>query len=371
MTIGIDARLMYETGVGRYIRNLLRELIHIDKENSYVLYVCHGTSMPFQLPNRWRVRVVAPRWHSAGEQVYLPYEYMKDKLDLLHVPYFTVPLLYPGNVVVTIHDITILRVATGMATTLPSYMYHMKRLGYRIVLESGLKKAKHIFSVSESTKKDICKTLGVSRGKVSVTYEGIDYDILPTSLSQKSPLPYPYLLYVGNAYPHKNLDTLCAALQIYISKDQEELKRRKLKLVCIGKDDYFYRRLKQKAQDLGVIRYMHFPGEVSDLELGAYYTHAEAVVSPSFAEGFALPPLEALYCDTPVIASDIPVFRELLLPETTFINPYLAAEWYGAFKMLSGKKKIWSSKTEKEEFFSRYSWNQMARQTLKGYQSIQ
>lgn len=369
MTIGIDARLIYETGVGRYIRNLLRGLAAIDTEHSYVLYMCHGTSLPFDLPDHWNIRFVEPRWHSLREQIELPYEYMKDKLDLLHVPYFTVPIFYPGKVVVTIHDITILRVATGMATTLPFYAYQLKRLGYRVVLEAGLKKAKHIFSVSETTKHDICQTLGISKEKISVTYEGIDYDIWPSSITKKSPLPYPYLLYVGNAYPHKNLDVLLFALQMYMQKDEEELKRKKLKLVCVGKDDYFYQRLKQKAEDLQVTNYIYFPGEVTDAVLGEYYTHAEALVSPSFAEGFALPPLEALYCDTPVIASDIPVFRELLLPGSTFLNPYNATEWYSAFKTVSNKKNIWKSKKEKEEFFAHYSWNQMARETIKGYES--
>ncbi len=171
MRIGIDARLINETGVGRYIRNLIGELTKIDTKNSYVVFVRNVAD--FEPPNaRWTRRIVNVPWHSVSEQLFMPAICAKEKLDLLHVPYFNVPLLYFGTFVVTIHDLTILHFETGKATTLPYVIYKLKRFAYYILLLKALHWSQKIIAVSKTTKQEILDHFDVLPEHIEVIYEG-------------------------------------------------------------------------------------------------------------------------------------------------------------------------------------------------------
>lgn len=170
MKIGIDARLMHETGVGRYIRNLIEELGKLDTHNSYVMFVKDGS---FTLPNsRWEKRIVDVPWHSMAEQVKMPAIFNREKLDLLHVPYFNVPLLYFGKFVVTIHDLTILHFNTGKATTLLYPFYMVRRIGYHLSLLKALFWSQKVIAVSKTTKKEILDHFDILPSHIEVIYEG-------------------------------------------------------------------------------------------------------------------------------------------------------------------------------------------------------
>lgn len=146
-----------------------------------------------------------------------------------------------------------------------------------------------------------------------------------------------YFLYVGNAYPHKNLETLIRAAQLAA-----------VRVIYVGKNDYFYKKL-------GVV-----PRSVSDAELTRLYKNAEALVFPSFMEGFGLPAIEALREGCPVIVSDIPVFHELLGESAIYFNPHDANEL----------ARILSSAIDKPKKLTKtYSWSKMARETLAVYEA--
>lgn len=171
MKIGIDGRLINETGVGRYIRNLLAELAVIDKKNSYVVFV--RSLKDFVPPNpRWSKAVANIRWHSVAEQLFLPAIFNREHVDLLHVPYFNVPLFYFGKFVVTIHDLTILHFDTGKATTLPYVFYKFRRLGYYISLLKALFWSEKVIAVSNTTKQEILHHFDVTPEHIEVIYEG-------------------------------------------------------------------------------------------------------------------------------------------------------------------------------------------------------
>jgi glycosyltransferase involved in cell wall biosynthesis len=368
MNIGIDARLIHETGVGRYIRNLIKELSIIDKKNSYVVYVMNGTRIPFELPaTQWKIRFVSARWHTIREQLELPFYYKQDQLDVLHVPYFTVPLLYPGTIVTTLHDLTILRVTTGKASTLPYPLYVLKKLGYRFVLEQGLRKAKHIIAVSQATKTDALQTFQL-HNPISVTYEGVDDIFFQPHTHEKDPINSPYIVYVGNAYPHKNLDLLLdVAEQIKASFISLE---NRLKIVMIGPKDYFYEKFLQevKRRDLDDVFYL--PDSVNDIQLRNYFEHAIVTISPSKAEGFALPLLEALAANCRILVSDIAVFRELLPSTSSFLSPNDSVIWTREILKVykEGKKSAWKNEQEKKIYFQKFSWRVMASDTLAIYE---
>lgn len=173
MKIGIDARLIGETGVGRYIRNLITELGKLDTTNTYVIFLRKKTYDDFKLPNpQWQKRLADIPWHSVQEQIFMPAIFNREHLDLLHVPYFNVPLFYFGKFVVTIHDLTILHFDTGKASTLPYIFYKLRRIGYHIELMKALSWSEKVIAVSQATKKEILDHFDVLPEHISVIYEG-------------------------------------------------------------------------------------------------------------------------------------------------------------------------------------------------------
>jgi glycosyltransferase involved in cell wall biosynthesis len=211
MKIGIDVRLWNETGVGRYIRNLITELAQIDTKNTYVLFVKkedYGT-IKKNTPDGWKIVPISIQWHSVKEQLsFLPILY-KENLDLMHFPYFSLPVLYRRPFVVTIHDLIIHSFSTGKASTLPLPLYKLKHFAYKKVIEHATKQAKKVIVPLDSVKKEVEKTLYIPPRKVVVTHEGFDKKITLDSNDkpQDSRLDN-YFLYVGNTYPHKNVQKL-------------------------------------------------------------------------------------------------------------------------------------------------------------------
>lgn len=171
MKIGIDARLIDETGVGRYIRNLIREIALIDTRNTYVVFVRRDGD--FDPPNsRWQKRIIDVPWHSFREQFYMPRILNREHLDFLHVPYFNVPLFYFGKFIVTIHDLTILHFDTGKASTLPYVFYKIRRLGYYISLLKAMFWSEKVIAVSQTTRQEILDHFDVPGEHIEVVYEG-------------------------------------------------------------------------------------------------------------------------------------------------------------------------------------------------------
>ncbi|MCL4360138.1 glycosyltransferase family 4 protein [Patescibacteria group bacterium] len=367
MKIGIDARLIRETGVGRYIRNLIHELSLIDTENDYRVFLRRESSGGFVPPNgHWQIRRADIPWHSVTEQILLPYIFMREHLDLLHVPYFTIPLLYPGRLVVTIHDLTILHFDTGKASTLPLPLYTARRYGYRTVLRLGLMKAGKIIAVSESTKDEIIAHYHTPPDKIVVTREGVG--IPAGGDGGQRPLPYPYLLYVGNAYPHKNLETLLLAYRMVLRKKLHH--RSGIHLVLAGPKDYFSERLAKTVGAQGIGDHVHFMTGVADHELGILYRHATAFVFPSRMEGFGLPGLEAMALGIPVLCSDIPVFHEIYNDAALYFDPYQPAAIADTILSVIGDSALRSRLKKKGEAQAgKYSWSNLARATLAVYRS--
>ncbi len=374
MRIGIDARLWDETGVGRYIRNLISYLHQIDKKNHYVLFV---TPEAFQSDlfdfikekeSKWTLVKTDIRWHSIEEQLLFYKVLENESLDLVHFPYFSIPILYNQPYVITIHDLIINHFPTGKASTLPSPLYHVKRLGYKFVLKETAKKAQKIIAVSEATKQEIIDHLPVTKEKVIVTYEGVDAKI--SKANDKDLKKYhvsksdKYFLYVGNAYPHKNGERLLEAFSKVISDNPE------VKLVMVGKMNYFYERLKQKSQSLNLQNSVIFTGAVADEELSALYKNAQALVLPSLMEGFGLPGLEAMQQGCLVIASEIPVFKEIYKDAAIYFNPLDIQQLNDTMQKVLAEKESFDALQERGLKISKqFSWKIMAEQTLAIYES--
>lgn len=359
MKIGIDARLIQETGVGRYIRNLIDGLSTIDTVNDYVVFLTAQTYEDYSLPNpRWKKVLADVQWHTVAEQIQMPLLFKKEHLDILHVPYFSIPIFYTGAMIITIHDLTIEHFDTGKASTHSRLFYSLKRFLYNVVVSVGIQKAKHIIVPSRATKDEIMDHYHVAEKKITVTYEGVDNQILKPKQSVGTlPFKTAYFLYVGNAYPHKNVEVIVTALV-----------ESKAHVVFVGKQDYFYTRLEKDIVDRGLSSQVTFFGRADDKELVLLYRNAQALIFPSLMEGFGLPPLEALACGCPVIASDIPVHREILQDMVTYFMPEDSAR---LASLLSDWKKDDHviSPTKTTSFLRQYDWQDMAKKTLHIYES--
>lgn len=371
MKIGIDCRLWSQSGVGRYIRNLVKQLQNLDQENDYVLFVRSNDyeNIKYKILNiKWRVVRVDARWHSFREQWEIPKILNKENLDLVHFPYFNVPIFYNGPFIVTIHDLIINHFPTGRATTLPWPFYQVKRLGYEIILNHTIKNSQKIITVSKATKNEIIDHFGIKPSKIVVTYEGADLNNSnpPASPSQDEQLKTKnYFLYVGNAYPHKNLERLLEVIASIKYQTSD------IKLVLVGKQDYFYKRLRRKVGEMGLAKEIIFYGEVNDAELQNLYKNTTALILPSLMEGFGLPALEAMSQGCLVLASDIPVLHEICGEAAIYFNPLDIDEIAEKIKMAITDEELKKNLISIGlEFAEKFSWEKLAKETLKVYNAL-
>lgn len=364
-TIGIDARLWNWTGIGRYIRNLVSNLVEIDKKNQYVLFACPQDINDIKSTVTDDKVIIIPtdiKWHSVKEQLEFPRLLNKYNLDLVHFPYFSVPVFYKRPFVVTVHDLIINHFSTGKASTLPLPLYKIKRAGYGFVLKRAIHDARKVVVPSIATKKEIEKEYmrDVKPGNIIVTQEGVDENIIdfkPEIFKDKNP----YFLYVGNAYPHKNVEKLLEAFSLFTENHPEYL----LKLV--GKKDFFYKKLEGKTKQKNV----EFLGFVPDSDLANLYKNAVATVIPSLMEGFGLPALEAMSCGSVVLASDIPALQEVCENDALYFSPQDTLSIVKGMGMAAdlGDKEKNRLISEGKKHAEKYSWKKTAELTLNVYNS--
>jgi glycosyltransferase involved in cell wall biosynthesis len=382
MRIGIDARFFGSIGkgLGRYTQKLIENLENIsaqgeqpasgwDNSHQFFIFLRKENWDEYQPRSQSFTKVLADvPWYTLKEQVQMPKIFKRCGLDLVHFPHFNVPIAYKGKFVVTIHDLILFRYPTRRASTLSAPTYFLKTKVYHRVIKRAIKNSERIIAVSQHTKKDVLKNFRINPDKVVVTYEGVDtiekllFD-KPETFLKKYGIMRPYILYVGNAYPHKNLDRLVLAFK-EVSK-----KHSGLQLILAGKEDYFYKRLEKfvaQSRVSGVV----FPGHITEDHLPALYREAKLYVFPSLYEGFGLPPLEAMARNTPVVSSNASCLPEILGNAAYFFDPRGISETSDAIeKVLTdnelGKRLIVAGR----EQIKKYSWKKMAKETLEIYKS--
>lgn len=369
MRIGIDGRLWNETGVGRYIRSLFYFLSAYDKENEYVWFLGKKEFETLELPSKkWKKVETNIHWHTLSEQLILPWVFCKEHLDLLHFPYFSFPILYPKKFVVTIHDLIFDHYKTGKASTLPGWFYVIKKIGYHMVLWIAARRAKAILTLSHDAKAEIMDHYGVNTKKIVVTHESGKLEDPRTEFSgnafdQMRKLQ-PYILYVGNAHPHKNVEMLVMAIQKLRQK-------RHIRLVLVGNDAFFYPKLKEFIKQKKAEDFVTIVGSVPNDAIAAWYHFAQALVTASKMEGFGIPPLEAMSVGCPVIVSDIPVFHEVYGDAAVFFNQNDAQNIADTIDKTLANKVLIKDLIEKGyKKANSYSWEKTVEETAAVYKKV-
>ncbi|WKZ28867.1 MAG: glycosyltransferase family 1 protein [Patescibacteria group bacterium] len=372
MRIGIDARFFGPVGkgLGRYTERLIENLERIESQHEFVVFL-RKENFDLYHPTSARFRKVLADfpWYSLSEQVHFPPLIRREGIDLMHFPHFNVPILTPCPFVVTIHDLILFRYPTRRATTLNAVMYRLKYAAYHLTIRLAARRAKRIIAVSEYTKRDITQSLGVPERKITVTYEASDAvqanGGAQIDLTNKK-IVKPYFLYVGNAYPHKNLERLLDVFKRMRAGGLEA------QLVLVGKMDYFYDRLKKEAERLGLLERNDavFYGYATESELAELYRNARVYVFPSLLEGFGLPPLEAMRYGTPVAASDSSCLPEVLGDAATYFDPENPDAMAEAMQRSFADNALRATLAERGRAQAeKYTWKDCAERTYQAYLS--
>ena len=378
MKIGIDCRLWGQTGVGRYVRNLVENLAEIDDKNEYVLFVrsededgVKSEIRNLKFEKSFKITIADVKWHSAAEQFKFPKILNVERLDLMHFTYFSIPMFYKGPFVVTVHDLIVNNFSTGRASTLPYPIFFAKKLGYLAVMSRAIHNARTIIVPSEAVRTNVIRTYrNLDGSKIKVTYEGGFGENIKDQKSniKNQELGNRYILRVGNFYPHKNVERLLAAFRDLLLQDAGE----NLKLVMVGKKDFFHARIQNEIKALNIESSVMLLENVEDDELHSLYKHAAATVIPSLAEGFSLTAVEAMSAGSLVVASDIPVHREVCGEAALYFNPEdtneITQKLNFALSLTQSSKKEFLEAAQKQS--QKFSWRKMADETLKVYESV-
>jgi len=316
--IGIDARKLHDFGIGTYIRNLLRELAHLDHESDFVLLCKPDDADALRgLGENFRPVVERAGNYSVAEQVRVPWALRRERVDLFHAPHYVLPPLVHCRSVVTIHDCIHLM--------FPQYLPNRAALTYaRAAMAMAAKRAARVLTVSETSKTDIMRFFGTDASKIDVIYNAFDarFGTEPREedvvrVRERYQLHDEFVLYAGNVKPHKNLDRLLDAFHIVRSRGLDHLK-----LVMIGDDISKYASLRRAVHRYQLHKYVRFLGYLPEETLAVMYRLAGAFVFPSLYEGFGLPPLEAMASGTPVVTSNVSSLPEVAGNAAELVDPY-------------------------------------------------
>ena len=428
MHIAIDAR-MYGTaqrGIGRYLVKLIEALEEItpspqpsptdgEGEILYTIFLRRANFNEYtpSNPNFKKALWDAP-WYGWREQMQNA-ELRMQNFALVHFPHWNVPLFFNRPFVVTIHDLELFSSnRTRENSTRGHLVYWFKFQMFKIIFRHAVTASCAIIVPSNAVREQLLDRYPQVRKKVHVIYEAPtitssrhserrseESHTLPMARGEiatlsasgriaRNDIDEHYILYVGAAYPHKNLPRLLEAWQIVHETLQE------YKLVLVGREDFFWKKLKQQfvistkrpdgargeissttikhsvrsldsARDDENCRVI-FYGPATDDELATLYRNASLLVQPSLEEGFSLSPLEALSFGTPVAVSDIPVHREILNSAAIFFNPHESASLADAIKtILTDPSSKQRAGAEGKALLSRFSWAQNAHKTLALY----
>ena len=365
--IGIDARFYSFscTGVGRHVYELIQGLAKLDTKNQYTVFLDSKFYNYFKPPaqNFYSVKASSPIY-SLSEQTKFLLQLNQYDFDLMVFPQFNAPVLYNKPYVVTIHDLT-LHFYSGRQRT-----SFISKLAYRLIMQIVTWKAKTCFAVSQHTKKDMTKILGIPSSKVVVTYNGvtdrfkkINDQALLKSVQEKYSLGEKYFLYSGARKAHKNIIGMIKGFATFLETSSVEYQ-----LALTGPKGGMDREIKKEILDLGLEGKIKILGLVSEEELLFLMNGSRAYVFPSFYEGFGLPPLEAMQCEVPVICSNASCLPEVCGEAVEYFNPSSIEEMAKAMKIVAFDEKRRNQLIEKGRFQCRkFSWDTMCEQMFSKY----
>src|SRR3989344_3802975 len=181
LRVGIDARFLNQSGVGRYLRNLISSLQILHKKNKYFIFLLPSDHAQFKETKNFQKVLANFNWYGFAEQFNLPKLLDKYQLDLMHFPHFNVPIFYSGKFVVTIHDLIHWHFNVQRSTTHGPIVYKFKQLGYKKVFKHAINKSSYILVPSQYVKDQLIGDWKINSQKIIVTPEAVDDGLLVKS----------------------------------------------------------------------------------------------------------------------------------------------------------------------------------------------
>jgi glycosyltransferase involved in cell wall biosynthesis len=370
--IVIDARLYgpKHTGIGRYTKNLLEFLTRQPNFSKFkftlIIYKDLEIEVKKDLGNNFNYVTTNIRHYSIAEQLFLPFLLYRLKPDLVHFTHFNKPILYFGKSVVTIHDLIKHFFKGRLNTTKNASIYWIKHFFY-MVLTNIVIKTNDIIVPSDFWRDYLIENFHIRPEKITTTHEAVDPGFL-TKINKLEKLPSsisinqnPYLIYTGNLYPHKNVQIIIEALR--------QLPNIKLKIICAR--NFFTERVEKLISKYKIKAQVEFLGYIPDQEFKEIYSHALALVHPSFMEGFSLTGLEAMALNCPVISSNASCLPEIYQDSVLYFDPNNVQD------LITQIEKLKKSPELREKLIklghlqvNKYSWDSTAQKTFTVYKNI-
>ena len=361
--IVIDARIR-RTSTGRYVDKLLEYLQPLDSPHRYTVLVEPDDPWQPSADN-----VARQDCHYAQfslnplEQIGFARQLYQLKADVVHFPMNQQPVLYRGTIVTSTLDLTMLTHTHKGAGNMA--VFKIKQLGYRLLFWLSNKRSVRIITISRYVQKTLAEKYPFTKDKSRLTYCAVDP---PNKLTPQAPKQQPqeFLLYVGRAFPHKNLQFAVEAFgKLKTTSNQA------LQFVIIGRGDYHQDVLRQWVNQQPFAADVIFTGFIPDEELAWYYQHANAYVFPSVSEGFGLPGLEAMAHGCPVVSSDATCLPEVYGDAALYFDPLDTEDIVAKLLQVINNKTLRKDLVDKGyERIKQFSWQTMAEETLGVYQSV-
>lgn len=378
MRAGLNAQLLYlsssyrAAGINRYIHQLLVHLRPLAGIDDQIVAFTGGWKLPPELEATRYFRVAQgrlPTWRPPvrilWEQLLQPTTVLRERLDLLHSLSYVQPLLCPARSVVTMLDLSFLRMPETFNRWNRTYLATMARLSAR--------RCHKIITISESTRQDVISYFGVPPHKVEAIHLGVDEIFKPVEdqavlrqFKAERNLPENYLLYLGTLEPRKNVERLVEAYALL-------RKKRAIphKLVLGGAKGWLYDRIFARVNQLELQEDILFTSYIPYNELPLWYNCADIFIYPSLYEGFGLPPLEAMACGTPVITSSISSLPEVVGAAAITIDPLDVDALAVAIDTAAGNPGVRRQLSAQGlQQAAQFSWEKMATRTLGLYRQV-
>jgi glycosyltransferase involved in cell wall biosynthesis len=372
MHIAINAHLLAHTrsfrraGVSNYVEALLTHLGAIDQRNRYTVYTtCGLDSAALGLPSNFAVRpsrlpTINPRVRIPWEQLLAPLLLRLSRADVFHGVLNVAPLFCPAPSVITIHDLAFL--------SFPQTFRRLNRAYLTWATRVSARRAARILAVSEATKQEIVRLLGVQPEKIVVTYDACDERFAPpepgalAAFRARTGLPERFILFVGTLEPRKNLPTLIEAYsRIARATDAP--------LIIGGGKGWLYDSIFAKVESLDLGDRVRFAGFIDAADLPLWYAAATVFTLPSLYEGFGMPLLEAMACGTPVVSTISSSLPEVVGDAGLMVPPTDADALGTALLRLLGDASLREELRERGlRQARRFSWRETAERTLVAYQ---
>ena len=372
--IGIDGQFCgVSTGIGRYSSYLVAGLGKCVSTETKLTLVLARNRDHLAYPSTVQVASVPPAHRLIWANLYAPWVVHRERFDLYHaVDNLSLPLFWPKGktrYVLTVHDLIPLLFPQGVKKRHAYY--------FRLAIGRLLKLADAIIVDSGYTRDRIAERFEACAGKVSVVHPGVDTSrfrpLADKTMTRQLGERYglgddPYLLYVGNIEPRKNLSAVISAYAEMLSAAKVKSKPH---LIIAGANGGLCDEVLARPARLGISQRVHFIGEVSDDELPRLYAGASVFLFPSFHEGFGLPVLEAMACGIPVITSNVTSLPEIAGDAAILIDPANTQALADAMIRVLGNEALAGELRQKGlERVKRFTWEETARQTLEVYERV-